>query len=82
MYQRAILERTSLCKCGFNVLHDHIVAGAVYEIDLSKRRSGILICGGCKTQIAVSLAPVKATKTGTQGWLPIEIFSFPNATVQ
>lgn len=76
--------RLSICECGFPVLRDDVPVGTEYEVDMDRRSSGKLICGGCKRTIDTTLVFVESNTVGrSSGYLPLGIFrETPTAPVK
>lgn len=47
MTRKAVLERLSICECGYGVLVDSIERGAEYTLDADTRALGTYHCGRC-----------------------------------
>ena len=72
---KVTVKKLSLCACGFPVLNTDIPLGTEYEVDQNDAYEGAMICGGCGTQILVTLIYAAQRGSSAPGFIPQEIFN-------
>lgn len=72
---KATLTKLSICPCGYQALNDSVKLGTIYDIEPSKRKSFVFICGSCKAQRTIVGVYANSRNGGRPGFLPEDLFS-------
>ena len=68
------VKRLSLCSCGFPLFKVEIELGTQYEVDAAAHAPAVLICGGCGSEVPVTLVPARRVGQSYRGQLPAAVF--------
>jgi len=77
---KAKFIKYSICICGFPILGDDVPLGKEYEVDTRDTTPCTVICGGCGKENQVMAIWVFSRAGERPGYLPRDIFEFPDQT--